>query len=293
MIQSTDFFYPLIDDAFLMGRVTCANVLSDLFAIGVTQIDSLNIIMSACEQMTPGEQQAVIPTIIAGMKSVAMSADIKNISLNQIVINPWCMIGGTATAIVTEKEFISPINAQVGDYLILTKPLGGQIACLAQIRAREADKWENLKKHFTQSELHAAHTSALDFMMTLNKDAAELMHKYNCHAATDVTGYGILGHAQNLAKYQKNNVKFILHTMPVIKNVLKMAEAMGMSQKLLRGSSPETSGGLLISINKDCIENFREDLVRMNEEANCWIVGIVEEGDRTAELSQHPNIIEV
>lgn len=68
------------------------------------------------------------------------------------------------------------------------------------------------------------------------------MHKYKAHAATDVTGFGILGHCQNLAKYQKAKVKFVIHTLPVIKDVLLIAQIMGAKQKFLTGTAPETSG---------------------------------------------------
>lgn len=79
-------------------------------------------------------------------------------------------------------------------------------------------------------------------MARLNKTAADLMHKYKAHGATDITGFGILGHANNLAKFQNENVKFLIHTLPVIKDTLKIAEVMGSKAKFLSGLTPETSG---------------------------------------------------
>lgn len=69
------------------------------------------------------------------------------------------------------------------------------------------------------------------------------MHKYKAHGATDITGFGILGHAENLAAFQKNKVKFVIHTLPVIKGVLEIEEVMGSKEKFLSGRTPETSGG--------------------------------------------------
>ena len=79
-------------------------------------------------------------------------------------------------------------------------------------------------------------------MARLNKNAAILMHKYSAHAATDITGFGILGHAKNLAKNQRANVDFLIHTLPVIKNMVKIFSASGINFKLTEGYSAETSG---------------------------------------------------
>lgn len=72
--------------------------------------------------------------------------------------------------------------------------------------------------------------------------AARLMHKYNAHGATDVTGFGLLGHAQNLAKVQKSEVSFVIHNLPVISKMAAVAKACGNRFQLLQGHSPETSG---------------------------------------------------
>lgn len=81
--------------------------------------------------------------------------------------------------------------------------------------------------------------------------AARLMHKYNAHGATDVTGFGLLGHAQNLAKHQKNEVSFVIHNLPVISKMAAVAKACGNMFQLLQGHSAETSGGLLICLPRE------------------------------------------
>lgn len=85
----------------------------------------------------------------------------------------------------------------------------------------------------------------------INFTAARLMHKYNAHGATDVTGFGLLGHAQNLAKHQKNEVSFVIHNLPVIAKMAAVAKACGNMFQLLQGHSAETSGGLLICLPRE------------------------------------------
>lgn len=84
--------------------------------------------------------------------------------------------------------------------------------------------------------------------------AARLMHKYNAHAATDVTGFGLLGHAQNLAAHQKNEVSFVIHNLPVIAKMAAVAKACGNMFQLLQGLSAETSGNLLSLEVHECVE---------------------------------------
>lgn len=99
----------------------------------------------------------------------------------------------------------------------------------------------------TAEQVERAYQDAMQCMARLNRNGASLMHKYDAHAATDVTGFGILGHARNLASNQKAEVSFVLHTLPVLKNMVKVYEACGINFKLLDGFSAETSGELLFS----------------------------------------------
>ena len=93
-------------------------------------------------------------------------------------------------------------------------------------------------------------------MSRLNRNAARLMHKYGAHAATDVTGFGVLGHANNLASNQKAEVSFILHTLPILANMVKIYKACGINFKLRDGFSAETSGGLLAGGHNQSMSNF-------------------------------------
>ena len=96
-----------------------------------------------------------------------------------------------------------------------------------------------LKETWENSFAFSEYTVITCFVSVL---AARLMHKYNAHGATDVTGFGLLGHAQNLAKHQKNEVSFVIHNLPVIAKMSAVAKACGNMFQLLQGHSAETSG---------------------------------------------------
>jgi len=291
LIESTDFFYPLIDDPYLMGKITCANVVSDVYAIGVTQIDSVSMILSVSGKMSDKEKEVVIPMIIKGFQDNLKLAQIP-FKINHPIENLWCMIGGTATAVCTSNEFINPINAVPGDVLVLTKPLGCQIASTIKRWSDDPKKWAKVENVITKQQMEVAFADAVKSMARLNKTAAVLMNKYDAHAATDVTGFGILGHAENLAKFQKNNVQFLLDTLPVLKNIFKVAEAIGQLNKFLKGFTPETSGGLLISMKKECAEDFCKSIKEI-EGYDAWVIGKVVEGNKDAAIISNPRIIEV
>ncbi|CAF4416436.1 unnamed protein product, partial [Adineta steineri] len=126
------------------------------------------------------------------------------------------IVGGVATAVCTQNEIIIPENAIVGDVLVLTKPLGTQVAVSAHQWLENPDRWNRIKSVISEDDVRKAYQRAMNSMARLNKIGASLMHKYNAHACTDVTGFGLLGHAQNLAKHQKHDVSFVIHNLPII-----------------------------------------------------------------------------
>ena len=131
-------------------------------------------------------------------------------------MNPWCTIGGVATTICQPNEFIIPDSAVVGDVLVLTKPLGTQVALNAHQWLDQPERWNRIKLVVSEDDVRKAYQRAMDSMARHNRTASRLMHKYNAHAATDVTGFGLLGHAQALARNQKAEVGFVIHNLPII-----------------------------------------------------------------------------
>ena len=107
--------------------------------------------------------------------------------------------------------------------------------------------WAKIESVTTTKAVKKAYQDAMFSMACLNKNAAMLMHKYNAHCATDVTGFGILGHANNLAENQKASVDITLHTLPILANMVPVFKACGIKFKLLDGYSAETSGIYIFS----------------------------------------------
>jgi selenide,water dikinase len=198
MISTTDFFYPLVDDPYMQGRIGAANVLSDLYALGVVNCDNVLMILAASRDMSKLQRDVSTRLMIEGFNDAAKEAETE-VTGGQTVLNPWPIIGGAATAICTQDEFIMPRNAVPGDVIVLTKPLGTQVAVnVNQWRFKE-QSWAAIEGIITKEEAERAYNVAMESMARLNRNAAKLMHKYGAHAATDVTGFGILGHGRNLA----------------------------------------------------------------------------------------------
>lgn len=296
LVQTTDFFYPLVDDPFMMGKIACANVLSDLYAMGVVECDNMLMLLGVSSKFTEKERDTIIPQIIQGFKACANEA-MTNIQGGQTVLNPWCLIGGVATSVCQQNEFIMPHAAEPGDVLILTKPLGTQVACNAhQWLELRKDKWNKIKNVVSEAEVDKAYNDAMLSMARLNRTAAHLMHQFNCHCATDVTGFGILGHADNLVKQQEQEVSFVIHNLPCIAKTAAIAKACGNLFGLLQGTSAETSGGLLVCLPRDQASKFYSEM-KKSEGHQCWIIGVVEKSQpgsvRTARIIDKPRVVEV
>ncbi|KAH9508006.1 hypothetical protein Btru_052563 [Bulinus truncatus] len=291
LVQTTDFFYPLVDDPYMMGKITCANVLSDLYAMGVTDCDNMLMLLTCSNKMTDKERDVIIPIIMRGFKDAAEEAGTQ-VTGGQTVVNPWLTIGGVATAVCQSNEYIMPDNAVVGDVLVLTKPLGTQVAVNAYQWLDQPERWNRVKLVVSEDDVRKAYQRAMFSMARLNRTAARLMHKYNAHGATDVTGFGLLGHANNLAKIQKNEVGFVIHNLPVIAKMAAISKACGNLFGLLQGTSAETSGGLLVALPREQAAAFCKDIEKQ-EGYQSWIIGIVEKGNRTARIIDKPRVIEV
>ncbi|CAH1397157.1 unnamed protein product [Nezara viridula] len=291
LVQTTDFFYPLIDDPFVMGQIACANVLSDLYAIGVRYCDNMMMILGVPDNMDEKERETVIPLIIEGFKCTAQEAGSK-ISGGDTRISACCIIGGTATSVCEITEIIMPDNAIIGDAIILTKPLGTQAATMIYTWLENKNKWKNICAVITKDEAKWAFQRAVKSMVQLNKIAASLMHEFKAHAATDVTGFGLLGHAKNLARHQKNLVQFKIHTLPIINKMLDVDRQLNKQFHLEDGKNIETSGGLLICLPLKAADGFCKKFKNLLG-CNAWVVGTVVEGERTASISDDPTIINV
>lgn len=297
LIETVDFFYPLVDDPFLMGKIAFANVVSDLCSIGVTQIDHVNILISSPTEFTAEERDIVLPLLLKGIAEHANSIKVK-FSLVKVSLNPWCIIGGIASAVCKEDEIVPPVGARAGNVLILTKPLGTQLATsIFNWMDKKAKQFDTLRAEWNSEEtledaIRRIYGRAIKSMSHLNFKGAVLMHKYGATSATDVTGFGLFGHAQNLATNQNEPVDFIIDKMAVIKGIPEMAKILSHEKKLLSGKAVETSGGLLLTIPFENAQKFRDEYLELNG-FSAHVIGKVVDGKRLAQIVENPDIIEV
>lgn len=291
LVQTTDFFYPLVDDPYMQGKIACANVLSDLYATGVWQCDNMLMLLGISTDLLLNEREIVTKLVIKGFNDLAHEAG-TTVNGGQTVLNPWYIIGGVATSVVKDHEFIMPNGAVAGDVIVLTKPLGTQIAVNAKQWINDADRWSKICDIVTPEQVEEAYEKAMFSMARLNMNAAMLMHKYNAHAATDVTGFGILGHATNLVENQSGDVNFEIDVLPIIKHMTSVYKQCGINFKLLEGYSAETSGGLFICLPEANAESFCKEL-QEKDGFPAWIIGKVTSGSKKALINENVEIIEV
>jgi len=294
LISTTDFFYPLVHDPYFQGKIGCANVLSDLYAMGVIDCDNLLMLLAASTDMQPTERHIVTRMMIEGFNDQARDAGVL-VTGGQTVLNPWPIIGGIGTSLAKAGDFIMPENLHAEDVLVLTKPLGTQLAVNSFQWLRQPEKWARYADGVvSRQQVIDAYTKAARNMARLNRNAARLMHKYGAHGATDVTGFGILGHARNLAKHQAKAVKIEIHTLPILMHMADVSKKAPFF-KLLEGFSAETSGGLLLALPQANADAFCQEL-QLLDKAPAWIVGRVLQADsdaRTADIVSDVRILHV
>ena len=291
-ISTTDFFFPLVDNPYLQGRIGAANVLSDLYAEGVDKCDFVLMLLASCRDMEPQTRKICTREMVRGFRDACVEAD-TSVTGGQTVLNPWPIIGGVATSIVFDHEFIPSNGAQPGDVLVLTKPIGTQVAVnVHQWKTQSSSKWTECEKYITEEEAEDMMHDAVCSMARLNRNGAKCMIKYGAHAATDVTGFGILGHAQNLTENQKEAVGIELHTLPCIKNTSAINEHV-FNFRLKAGYSAETSGGLMIALPPENADKFIQELQQLDGSPS-WIIGnVTSDPDRKAILDPNLKILEV
>lgn len=293
LVSTTDFFYPLVDDPYEQGRIGAANVLSDLYAAGVQEVRNGLMILGVSTKMTKEEQDISTRAMIRGFADAFHEAGSK-VTGGQTIFNDVPIIGGTAIGLVRGENPYTPRYAKPGDILVLTKPLGSQILVnVNQYLKNRDEKWKVLsqeKKLITEEEVLEVYLEGVLNMGRLNKQASRLMLKYGATSSTDVTGFGILGHAQNLADIQIENVDYVIDCLPCYRGMAKLDNIVR-NFNIIKGYTPETSGGLLISLPEENAMKFIKELRERGEES--WVIGRIEEGKRKSRLSKNVEIFDV
>ena len=247
---------------------------------------------------TLGEEKHVLLNTVAVVDASpvdsCISRHLSNLYCATSTTNP---LGGVATSLRHESEFLRPENIAPGDVLVLTKPLGTQLAVnLWQWRAKP-ERWARVEAVATLELAAEAYDAACESMGRLNLNAARCMHTYGAHGGTDVTGFGILGHARNWAQHAAQRVHVTLTALPIIRGMVALDDALSGNFKLRAGLSPETSGGLLIALpTREAAAAFIEG-VRAADGQPAWVVGHVSAAlpgkNSDADVSADVTIIEV
>jgi selenide,water dikinase len=200
LVQTVDFFTPIVDDPFDFGRIAAANALSDVYAMGATPICALNLVAFSVE--TLGSD--VLRSVLKGGLDTAARAGIAIIGGHSID-DPEPKYGLAVSGIVHPDELLTNAGGQAGDVLVLTKPLGTGAVTTAVKRG-----------------LNAALGEAVEVMTTLNRDASIAARDAGAHALTDVTGFGLLGHLHELATASGLAASVDVEAVPAIDGVVAL-----------------------------------------------------------------------
>ncbi|MFH4982179.1 hypothetical protein AB6A40_008888 [Gnathostoma spinigerum] len=249
------------------------------------------VLLGIPRDMEDKQRDVIVTNFFNGFEDTAEEAG-TTIRGGQTVRCPWLLLGGVATSVSTSDEMAVIDGAQPGDVLVLSKPIGGQVAVNSyEWLKKGSERIDELK--LDKTKIIRAYQQVLEQMCRLNRNAARMALKYKTHASTDVTGFGILGHADNLAKAQKKKVEFVIDALPVIEYTDEISRKMGNGFNLFGGKAAETSGGLLMAISQANAEALCEEL-EILDGFPAWIIGKVVSSDKPgARIVSNPKIISV
>ncbi len=253
IVQSLDFFPPLVDDPFTFGQIAAANSLSDIFTMGARPTTALNIVGFPDDKL----ELSILGEILAGgAERVKLAGAV--IAGGHSVRDVEIKYGLSATGVVEPDNLITNSKAQPGDVLVLTKALGTGFVTTAFKAGRCPEDVMN---------------TAVDSMRALNAAGSEAAHATNAQAATDITGFGLAGHANEMAQASGVTIQLQVDQFPLLSGAAELAErgnktrASATNRSFLQSAmrtegSPDalrmefafdaqTSGGLLISVSED------------------------------------------
>jgi selenide,water dikinase len=290
MIQNTDIFTPIVDDPYIQGKIAACNVTNDVFACGVIDIKSVLCFLAAPIEIP----KSVLSEVLRGFQDFLedISAGIVG---GHTIINPWFLIGGTATGFVEENHLIRNDGVKDGDILILTKPLGVQPAMAVFRVMKRPEFLSNITDTVPEAELQEIVDKAVQLMVTSNRPVIQKLRelaettsgKFKVHAMTDVTGFGLAGHAENLAVASGMDIE--ITQVPHIKWTMELSDLMGYDMDNARAA--ETAGGMLI-----CVAETDKDLVINALKEACvdhFIVGKAKKGTGKVTLSKNIEFVAV
>lgn len=280
ILNTLDFFTPMVDEPEIQGRIAGSNVTSDIYTLGVTNIVNVLTIMAYPENM-PSE---LAVGMLKGLGDFCREMGIPVVG-GHTIRNPWPIIGGAATGVSAPEKIVYTRGAQVGDRLFLTKPLGIAPA-MAAYRLRKEEDGKELLEGISEDLIDTAVNGAITGMITSNKPVAEAMQKVPVHAATDVTGFGLKGHAANMAVLGK--VDIVIDQLAVIRGTPVLADVFG--YPLLTGEAKETAGGILIAVAKEDADKLQDELEK--RKVQHFEVGYVAKGEGNVNVLKNAKVLE-
>lgn len=262
LIETTDFFPPVCSDPYDFGQIAAANALSDVYAMGGKVLTAMNLVMFPAS----GIPFEALHDIVRGGQDKVLEAGGLVVGGHTIADYPP-KYGLAVTGVVHPDRLINNANAETGQVLILTKPLGtGALVAGQRLGQAAPDDYQR----------------ALDSMKQLNRAAAEIMQEFSVRAATDITGFGLLGHALNIAKASSVSVEIDTALIPSLPGALELLDAgcipgasfrnlshveascdfapeLSYTRKMLT-LDPQTSGGILLFAPADRAEAILSEL---------------------------------
>jgi len=276
LVQTVDFFTPIVDDPFTFGQITVANALSDVYAMGGTPLTALNLVAFPIKTLSP----SILKEILLGGLSKMKEAGVALVG-GHTIEDSEVKYGLAVTGVVHPNKILTNAKAKPGDQLVLTKPLGTGIIATA------------LKGGMASEE---AVRKMVESMVALNRKASEWMKTFEAHACTDITGFSFIGHALGMASASQVGMAIQSKNIPVFPEAMEYARL-----GLIPGGAhsnrqffscrvevhsnvpdllidllydPQTSGGLLISLPSGNAERLVKAL-QEKEHIDSWIVGRV------------------
>jgi selenide, water dikinase len=259
LVQTVDFFTPIVDDPYTFGQIAATNALSDVYAMGGRPLTALALVC-----FPEKGDLAILERILAGGLSKMMEAGCTVVGGHSIR-DDETKFGYSVTGLIHPGKVFTNGGAKPGDALILTKPLGTGVISTAIKKGTAEESWV---------------TAAVESMTTLNKKAAELITNkgYGVHAMTDITGFGLIGHAREMALASNVSLRLYASRIPMLKGALDCVRAghvpgglkanREFAECVVQYASelseelktllfdPQTAGGLLISVAADDAEEL-------------------------------------
>jgi selenide,water dikinase len=273
IVNTVDFFTPIVDDPYLFGQISAANSLSDVYAMGGDPKTCMNIVCFPKGKM----DIAILGEILKGGADKVKESGAVIIGGHSI-IDEEIKYGLAVTGVIHPDKIFRNVGVQEGDALILTKPLGTGIISTALKKGKASEESVN---------------EAVVSMTTLNAAASSVARKHKVHAISDITGYGILGHAQEMASGSGVTLVIESAKLPLLKRAVRLAEKgyltggckrnkdylddkMVIDKSIREGLvevalDPQTSGGLLIAIAKRHAAKLVDELHAAGVAAACEV----------------------